>query len=381
MAKTTALWVGLAAAVVFVGLAWIAWLWLRTDVEPAASMQGTSVSSGTGNPVDAGTTLDGKPAPGFTLTDQYGRTFSLSQFKGKVVLLAFVDSECTNICPLTTAEMVNAVQMLGPQAAKHIQMLGVNANPEARSIADVKQYSVEHGMMNSWHFGTGSVRELKSIWKQYNIYDQIVNGDIDHTPALYIIDPQGRERVIFLTPSQFGAVSAESSAVAKQIAKYLPAGVKVNPPTVQYQAPTAGPGTAVQLPRATAAGVSGKVAVGPGRPQLLVFFASWASDGQTELQALNAYAKQAGSPQVVAVDVATTEPNSQALSAMLRDLPALNYPVAIDQTGEVADAYEAADIPWLCLTDGKGHIVWSHDGFVSTASLTQVVHKKLHVAA
>ena len=38
-----------------------------------------------------------RPAPGFTLTDQDGRVLPLSAFRGKVVVLEFMDPHCTDI--------------------------------------------------------------------------------------------------------------------------------------------------------------------------------------------------------------------------------------------------------------------------------------------
>ena len=55
----------------------------------------------------------GPPAPGFVLRDQQGRLTSLAQFRGKVVLLTFLDPECTQLCPLTTESMVEAMRILG----------------------------------------------------------------------------------------------------------------------------------------------------------------------------------------------------------------------------------------------------------------------------
>lgn len=43
-----------------------------------------------------------KPAPGFTLTDQHGQRLALSEFRGKAVVLEFMDSRCTTICPLVS---------------------------------------------------------------------------------------------------------------------------------------------------------------------------------------------------------------------------------------------------------------------------------------
>src|SRR5207247_863305 len=47
-----------------------------------------------------------KPAPDFALTDQDGRSIRLSQFHGKLVLLTFFYTNCTDVCPLTTAARV-----------------------------------------------------------------------------------------------------------------------------------------------------------------------------------------------------------------------------------------------------------------------------------
>ncbi len=82
--------------------------------------------------LDTGTALGGVRAPDFRLTNQFGQPVSLSAFRGKVVILAFTDSECTTICPLTTASMVEAKDLLG-QAGDQVQLLGIDANPQATS--------------------------------------------------------------------------------------------------------------------------------------------------------------------------------------------------------------------------------------------------------
>ena len=61
------------------------------------------------------------------------------------------------------------------------------------------------------------------MWKDYYIYTQIVQGQIDHTPALYIIDAQGKEQVLYLTPMKYGAISAQADVLARDIARFLPA--------------------------------------------------------------------------------------------------------------------------------------------------------------
>src|SRR5215472_6643052 len=110
---------------------------------PAASPMPSGPLSRNPN-VDPGTSLPGTAAPDFTLTNQFGAPVSLRQFRGKVVVLAFVDSRCTSVCPLTTLSMTQAKSMLGPAAAAHVQLLGVDANPDATKVTNVRAYSSDH---------------------------------------------------------------------------------------------------------------------------------------------------------------------------------------------------------------------------------------------
>lgn len=170
---------------------------------------------------DPGTALGGTPAPNFSLTDQFGKPHRLSDFQGKVVAVAFIDSRCTDTCPLTAESMRLAVDQLGKQADQ-VQLLAVNANPDATSVQDVAQWSSEHGMLHRWLFLTGPANQLKQIWSAYAIAVEVEpDGDITHTPAIYLIDQQGREQTLFLTESTPQSVTAEANVLAEQMKKLL----------------------------------------------------------------------------------------------------------------------------------------------------------------
>src|ERR1700746_3748736 len=82
------------------------------------SMSGSANAAAQANPnLDLGTSLNSQPAPEISLTNQFGQHMSLSQFRGKVVMLGFEDSECTTVCPLTTQSMVLAKELLGKEGS------------------------------------------------------------------------------------------------------------------------------------------------------------------------------------------------------------------------------------------------------------------------
>jgi cytochrome oxidase Cu insertion factor (SCO1/SenC/PrrC family) len=317
-------------------------------------------------PVNANPRLDpGSPldsvAPPFTLTDQFGKRVSLSAFRGKVVVLSFNDPECTTICPLTTTALLHAKELLGP-AASRVQLLGIGANPEATQVKWVHDYSQVHRMLHKWDFLTGSLKELKRAWRNYNIDAAVLNGAIDHTPATFVIDPRGRLSDLYLAQMSYSSVNQLGYEIAQSISAVLPG----HPPLRSAQSLATigllGPHAKVTLPRSG----GGVVRFGPGTgPHLLVFFDTWDSEVTNlrgALEGLNRYAAEQGHPSLVAVDEATVEPAPDALPSFLAALPnPLRYPVTIDRSGRFADGYRVQDSPWLELVSGTGRILFSRD--------------------
>ena len=326
--------------------------------------------------LDLGSTLGDKPAPDVKLVNQFGQQMSLSQFRGRVVMLSFEDSECTTVCPLTTQSMVLAKELLG-KAGSSVQLLGVDANPDAIKVADVMDYSRVHGMINQWDFLTGSLAQLKSVWKSYSIAVQVQSGQIDHTPALYVIDSQGRLQKVYLTQMAYSSVTQSAQVLATEVASLLPGHPKLSSLESLGTVPAQTPAATISLPAAggTGSASAGTVTLGPGQARLVVFFATWlteTSDLNSELTGLNAYAKAAASkhlPALTAVDETVTEPSTAAVTSYLHQLGPLSYPVALDETGRVADGYGVQDQPWLVLVNKAGKITWQHDGWVSPAAL------------
>jgi cytochrome oxidase Cu insertion factor (SCO1/SenC/PrrC family)/thiol-disulfide isomerase/thioredoxin len=329
--------------------------------------------------LDPGTALH-RPAPNFTLTDQFGRRVSLNSFRGKVVILAFVDSHCTTVCPLTTTTVVQAKRRLGP-AAGRVALLGVDANPTATRVSDVRGYSLAHGMMNQWRFLAGPLPELKRTWKSYGIAAQVLHDQIDHTPALFVIDPKGFLRRVYLTQMNYASVDQAGQLLAQEVSRLLPGHPPVRARLSYNTIPPILPTASVTLPRAG----GGNVRLGPGAaPRLYLFFATWDSqvtDLAVRLEGLGGY-RRAGLPSLVAVDEGSVEPSPGALPRFLGTLPRpLTYPVAIDDPGRIADGYGVQDEPWFVLVSGQGRILWYYDvstqGWLTIRALNSKVRAAL----
>ena len=372
----SAVWIGLSAVVLAVILVGGAELTSSGGSHPS----GDTLQS---NPyLDPGTALSER-APDFTLTDQFGAPISLHAYRGKVVILAFNDSECTTICPLSTTAMVDARAMLGSAGAR-VQLLGIDANPTATRIADVRSYSELHGMVHQWHFLTGSLSALKQVWKAYKIDVAIEQGQIDHTPALFVIAPDGRLARLYLTQQSYAAVGQLGQLLAQEASRLLPGHPAVHSNLSYAEISGVAPSVTDVVSRAG----GGSLTLGPSRTaHLYLFFATWDSEVTNlagALDALNAYQAQAnrsGLPALRAVDEGSVEPSPRALRAFLAKLPQpLAYPVALDASGRLADGYGVQDEPWFVLTAADGRILWYYDASTSGWLTRQALERQLRAA-
>ena len=168
---------------------------------PAGANAGL-VSSGTPYTLPEGR----QPAPDFTLRDQNGRRLSMASFRGRDVLITFVDPLCRNLCPLE-AHVLNALVDRLPTAQRPA-IIAVSVDTWADSRHDLLQDFSRWSLVPQWHWAVGSHAQLASVWKRYAIGVQVVTKTlagttvhyITHTEASYLIDPAGYERALFAWP-------------------------------------------------------------------------------------------------------------------------------------------------------------------------------------
>ncbi len=328
----------------------------------------------------------GMVAPGFVLRDQKGRLTSLAQFRGKVVVLAFIDPECTQLCPLTTKSMVDALKILGPAAASQVQLLGIDVNPGKTKVADVAAYTREHELQGRWRFLTGSRAQLEKVWREYHVYVAVNKNsdDVIHEAVVFVINQDGYESALYSTPMSYESVGEQAQTLVKDIARLLPgqAAVLASSQALQQQEDPLKPKATVSL---MALGPKRQpVTLGGAHPHLLLFFAGWLgteSDLSKKLATLDSYAALARRhnwPSPVAVDELTTEPSAAEAQMALKPLAAtLHTPIVEDASGRIADGYQVDDLPWIVLSSSSGKLLWSHDGWLSAAVLSRDVHTAL----
>jgi protein SCO1/2 len=144
-----------------------------------------------------GDDLGKTPAPNFTLSTPEGKTAALSDWRGQVVVLTFVYTQCTDICPLIAHKLSQVYSALGSDA-KRVKFVAVSTAPETDTPISIARFSQEQGMTGKWTFLSGSRAQLAPVWKDYFIdVEPGTSSDqsVVHQSRVIVIDPEGNERV------------------------------------------------------------------------------------------------------------------------------------------------------------------------------------------
>ena len=137
-------------------------------------------------------------AKGFTLTDHNGQSRSLSDFKGKVVVLFFGYTQCPDVCPTSMVELAEVKRLLGADGDK-LQGVFVTVDPVRDTAELLKAYMANFDPTFVAFIPTPE--QLAVVAKDYKIYYKKVDGKtptsytMDHSAGSYVYDTQGNLRL------------------------------------------------------------------------------------------------------------------------------------------------------------------------------------------
>jgi protein SCO1 len=134
----------------------------------------------------------------FSLPDQLGKTRTIADFKGKVVVVFFGFAQCPDVCPTTMAELAEVKKMLGKDGDK-LQAVFITVDPERDTPEVLKAYMANFDA--SFLALRGTLDETTATAKHFKTYFKKVEGKtpgsytMDHSAGSYVFDTQGRVRL------------------------------------------------------------------------------------------------------------------------------------------------------------------------------------------
>jgi protein SCO1/2 len=156
-----------------------------------------------------------EPAPAFALTDQHGRRVALTDFRGKVAIVTFLFTNCTDVCPVLPQMLTRVDQLLSDAEKAKLAYVGISIDPRRDTPQRLREFIKSHGLDASrWTLLTGSLKELTRAANDYGV---VVRPDprLDfvHNTVFVLIDGKGRLRTEFhglATPTEEIAKAARA---------------------------------------------------------------------------------------------------------------------------------------------------------------------------
>jgi protein SCO1 len=133
----------------------------------------------------------------FSLINQNGKTITQNDYKDKIYVADFFFTTCLTICPIMTNHMVEIQKQILND--KDIMLLSHSVTPEIDSVAQLKHYAIEKGVIDAkWNLVTGDKKQIYELARKsyLAVKDDGDGGPFDmiHTENFMLIDKKRQIR-------------------------------------------------------------------------------------------------------------------------------------------------------------------------------------------
>jgi len=103
------------------------------------------------------------------LLDQDGREvrFYTDALRGKIVLVSFIYTNCTDICPILMHTLTDVQNSLGDRFGKDVFFVSISVDPEDDTPEELRKYAERYGAKPGWTFLTGPKKEIDAVIRRF----------------------------------------------------------------------------------------------------------------------------------------------------------------------------------------------------------------------
>ncbi len=174
-------------------------------------------------------TRDKPLGEGYKLASEYGGEFtlqsdkgavSLSDFKGKVVILYFGFMNCQDACPVSLTKMRRALNRLDDSELEHVQGIMVSIDPKRDTVEDLAAFTKNYhksviGLVDDKETIDKLVAQYGGMADMDVLDGNSVTYDVEHSSRFYMIDKDGK----LITTMSYSTTPAEIVAKIREMLK------------------------------------------------------------------------------------------------------------------------------------------------------------------
>ena len=122
--------------------------------------------------------------PDVTLTRSDGKNVKLGEElgDGRAVVLSFIYTSCTTVCPLTSATLAALQNKLG-DARDQVHLMSISIDPEFDTPSRLRVYAARFGAGPGWQHYTGTLAASQRSQRAFDVYR---GNKMDHAPVTLV---------------------------------------------------------------------------------------------------------------------------------------------------------------------------------------------------
>ena len=146
---------------------------------------------------EAGDYLGSQPpakiaVPNFTLPDYAGGSVSPRELGGRVVLITFLDSQCTESCPIIASQVAGALELLARDERAEVIPIAISTDPDEDTPEAVRAFLRKNRAEGKLRYLVAPVTRLRPVWDAFQIAASFDTGvDTLHSAPVRIYDREG----------------------------------------------------------------------------------------------------------------------------------------------------------------------------------------------
>lgn len=116
------------------------------------------------------------------------------ELRGKAVAVTFLDTQCTEACPIVAAQIGEAIRLLGDDRSR-VVAVAFSVDPVNDTTARIRSFLGRYRAQDELRYVTRPVSELRPVWKGFQILPSVDTGNSNlHSVPVRVYDAEGRWR-------------------------------------------------------------------------------------------------------------------------------------------------------------------------------------------
>lgn len=130
--------------------------------------------------------------PNFALRDYTGEPVTARNLRGKVVVITFLDSQCTESCPVIASQIGRTIDLLTSSERAYVDAVAISTDPAEDTPGSVRRFLGRQRAVGKLRFLTRPEPAIRSVWKSFAILSSLESGkDTLHSAPVRVYNRNG----------------------------------------------------------------------------------------------------------------------------------------------------------------------------------------------